>query len=285
MDDLPLRGTVTALPDFCFVDYSVDEVADGDPAVGEPLHPAAALIASFELAGLGDVGRRVVDRVTTAFGPDRTVWGIKSRGGRIHWELYLYNPPRTVPVAPDALAAALSGEVDLVVPASVDDAPDAYSVDLGPDVLVGARVDAVHVYVANSGARAKGGMSYRYDSGGATLENSYYVYEIPHDIEALGRKLAESVHLDTAMLGTAPYAEALSEAPLVHVANKPRCDGLYFSLLRPDVAVAMLPVLGFPSEFVGSIVDLVPRLGGLRFDVGVDVRAGAVVGGALFVPR
>ena len=255
--------------DFCLWPYK-------PPAISGRKRRSLSLLAlSFEICGVAEEGRRVVDALQRSIGPFTTVWGLKWVEGVMRWELYFYDyrrleRERSITRVLDALRP--------IVPCDV--APDEgrpyfmFSLDLTVPMLRGASpLEEVHVYVGNVGSAVSSGICYSATRHGTTLENIYFFFDAAREMDQIVGKMCCSAHLDLADVDVdAILRPELRDCQTIVVANKRLSDGIYFSRIDVDQLRWFLARFDYPQPMVSFVDQRRGELDHLLYDVGFDYR-------------
>jgi len=255
--------------DFCLWPYRPPTLS------GRKLRSIELLNLSFEICGVAESGRRVVEALQRAIGPFTTVYGIKWVDGVMRWELYFYDyrrleRERSITRALDALRP--------IVPCDVT--PDEgrpyfmFSIDLTVAMLRGdSPLEEVHVYVGNVGSSVSSGICYSATKHGTTLENIYFFFDAAREMEQIVGKMCCSAHLDLADVDVdAILWPELRACQTIVVANKRLSDGIYFSRIDVDQLRLVLARFDYPQPIVSFVETHRGELDHLKYDVGFDYR-------------
>ena len=243
----------------------------------EPVNdPTGKWSSSFVLEGVLDAAgagamKGIVRSLGGAIGVDATVWGAKRTREGYSWELYFYDYTRQDPrfcVSRILDVIGRSGPSGL--PPLVDGCPRRhfmFSVDVAPTT----GEEGVHVYFYDVGERMTG-LSYRFDASGWVLENHYAFYDPITDGALLREKVADSPRLGPDVPIERVLVADLLDCRRVCVANKPGCDGVYFSGVTVAQFIRFLETFGHDPAFVAVVRKNEPALDHMLYDVAFDYR-------------
>lgn len=266
----------------------LEYTAAGDPALDFCLWPYKApaapesalrslniLTRSFELCGVAEQGRRVVDVLRSAIGPFATVWGIKWMDGEMRWELYFYDYRR---LERERSAARVMTALEPIIPctATLDEAHPyfMFSIELTAAILTGhAPLDEIHMYVGNVGSAVSSGICYSVTASETTLENFYFFFDADRQMPEIVGKVCCSAYLDLQAVDVDRILwPELRECRTLVVANKRRNDAVYFSRIGVDQLRVFLRRLAYPAGLVEFVERHRTDLAHLQYDVGLDYR-------------
>jgi hypothetical protein len=245
---------------------------------------ADLLLATFDAAGAGDDGRRIVDAVLGEFGAAATVWGAKAtRSGGLGWELYWYDDhPERRSVSYRRGVAALAAAVPFGAPAGLDEALPYVSFSFDVQAEHGRlSVGGATVYVGEAADSGRSvGLSYRVcGPDRLELRNVYQTFDAgrAEELAGLRRAVQRSVHARTGSDWVPPWLDRLPAATVI-LARKPRHDALYFRRSTLEAAVE-LDEFGFlPGPLARDLRSAVADWSHLHVDVGIDYRWERVAG-------
>jgi hypothetical protein len=234
------------------------------------------LEAALDAAG-ADALKEPIRALGGALGLDATVWGAKHTAAGYSWELYFYDYSRADPrFRVDRVLDAIGAVGPTGPPAPPIDAGARrhfmFSVDVSPAFAAADHVAPVHFYFYDVGDRMTG-ISYGYGPSGWALENHYAFYDPRGEMEPLREKVADSPRLGAGNPVEVVLVPQLVDCRRVCVANKPTCDGVYFSGVHLDQFIQFLESFGHPAPFVAALRDQKPALDHMLYDVAFDYRA------------
>jgi hypothetical protein len=235
--------------------------------------PVNLLLHSFERACVLSHGSELVDTLRRGVGPFQTVWGVKWMGGRTAWEFYFYDYKR--------LDRELSLTRVLEVlrpftawPSAIDERVPYFMFSIDIDELFlskGHNLGLIHLYLGNPGSTVSSGISYALTAEHRELENLYYFFQAPRDLEAAANKIACSAHVEVGRVGLDQILwPELRKCHTICVANKRENDTVYFSGVNVNQLLFFLERLAYPPETIGHIRQHRTKLDHLLFDVGFD---------------
>jgi len=236
------------------------------------------LYQSFEHAGIDARACDIVEAIRAAIGPFRTVFGIKLLPGRLAWEFYFYDYERRArQVSISRVLAAIRPFVRCEVRANENLPYFMFSLDLDAELAAGRRdLDVVHMYVGNPGSAVSSGIAYALRPGGTTLENFYFFFDAPAQLDEAAGKIRSSAYFDDTRLDIDEVlVPGLRACQTICVANKQTHDCVYFSGVDVDQLVAFLERLRYPEPIVSFARENRGNLDHLLFDVGFDYRGEA----------
>ncbi|MBS0126831.1 hypothetical protein [Thetidibacter halocola] len=253
--------------DFCLWEYE----AFADPA--GRWRSETILLYSFALEGVEAEGRALLDSMKRAFGPFRTVWGIKEFDGRTSWEFYFYDYGR---IARDRSASALLKALAPLHPCALTPPEDrpyfmfSIAFDAG-QLRRRAPIGEIDFYIGNPGSTVSSGICYVQDETGLRMKNVYFFFDTATQREEAMRKLTTSAHYAEAQVWPAELAwPEMMRCKTVVVANKARNDALYFSRVDTAQLLWFLARTGFRADLREAIARNAARFEHLCFDTGYD---------------
>lgn len=259
--------------DFCKWPYERPAAPRSGALRSEALLYAACATAGFDASMI-----ELIDRVRHVWGRFGTVWGVKWSGSRISVELYFYDYARAA--RPCGIADFQAAMRPLLhVPVAIDETLPyfMFSVELAPETLRSGHVEQIDVYMGNPGSSVSSGVCYGLTAAGFELRNFYFFFDAAHERGAAWDKLTESVFVAnpaTLRRDDLLWQEMVGMQTLV-VANKRRCDSLYFSRITVDQLAHFLERLDFPGPirvFLRKNRDLLAHH---LYDAGWDFRCDA----------
>lgn len=253
--------------DFCLWPYTAPLSPEGK------LRSITLLNHSFDVAGADPRLAGVTQAIRRGFGDFNTVWGVKKRGTELSWEYYFYDY--------DRLERTSSISRFLQVTQPCFDSPLVpregspyfmFSVDLDSALVSRQReLDEINIYIGNVGSDVSSGICYSQTEAGLRLDNLYYFFDAGKQWEEIVAKVACSAHLDLRAFQIAQILwPELVDCQTIVVANKKRCDGVYFSRITVDQLMFFLKRLDYPMALVQFVEKNRDRLDHLLYDVGVD---------------
>lgn len=245
-------------------------------ATADKYRPVNLLLDSFALAGIGPRSLELVDALRAGIGAFQTVWGVKWLGDRLAWEFYFYDYKRldrevSVTRVLEALRpfSRWPAAIDEHVPYFM------FSIDIDAELINGGHtLDVIHLYLGNPGSTVSSGIAYALTPEGRRLENLYYFFQAPRDLEAAANKIACSAFVDVSRikLDRILWPE-LRTCHTICVANKQRNDTVYFSGVNVNQMLFFMERLSYPPEIVRYVREHRSKLDHLLFDVGFDYVA------------
>jgi hypothetical protein len=270
-------------PDDRYFDYCLEPYRPRRAWQGK-LRPETLLWLSLAVGGALDALRAPLGALQECLGRDMTVWGVKWDGARLSWEIYVYDPDKEDSNATLAGIARTLAPWLRFVPHPRESVPyQMVSFDLDATILARGTVEEVNLYLTGSAGHA--GRSYKARAGALELENTYRFLDPRRDIDQVLPLLKASVFVDyasPARLGKVLIPE-LFACKRVRVANKRRCDGVYFSGVAVEQLLFFLRRFAYPPPIVELVERRRESLDHLWFDVGLDLRDGER--GALEYPK
>ena len=233
------------------------------------------LFHSFEYAGVDRRAFDVVDAIRDGIGPFRTVFGIKSRGGRLAWEYYFYDyGRRRREVSITRVLAAVRSHLRCDVPVTESLPYFMFSLDFDDELARGGRpLDVVHMYIGTPGSTVSSGIAYGVRGSGTTLENFYFFFDGRSQRDAAAGKICSSAYFDdTRRPLDDVLIPQLRDCRTICVANKQTHDCVYFSGITVDQLLWFLRRFAYPAAIVGFVAEPRCELDHLLFDVGFDYR-------------
>ena len=262
---------MTPALDFCLWPY--DRPC---PPAPDALDTEALLTAALDVTGAPAGMAEIVEAIRAAWGPHRTVWGMKWADGEPSWEVYFYDYAREGRRL--GVSDFLSATKDLI--ACDLPSPDAvpyfmFSVELTPAVLQGAPLEQIDIYIGNPGSEVSSGICYGQTATGRHLRNFYFFFDAGRQKDAILDKLTESAFLDQDALHIPDLLwPQMSGAQTVVVANKRERDSLYFSRISVDALAHFMARLDFPPALRDWLETRRDRLAHHLYDVGWDYDVG-----------
>ena len=233
------------------------------------------LLHSFEHAAIDKRALDVVDAIRDAIGPFQTVFGVKLIEGKFAWEFYFYDYARrrrNVSIA--RVLKAIAPYMPTTVAPNESLPYFMFSLDLS-DSLVSGRVplDVVHMYVGNPGSTVSSGIAYAVRENATTLENFYFFFDAPTQLQDVAKKVSSSAVFDASALPIETViVPELSKCRTICVANKQTHDCIYFSGVNVDQLLWFLERLRYPPPIVAFVRRHRDMLDHLLFDVGFDYQ-------------
>lgn len=256
------------------VDYCLWAYTPPAPAEGK-LRSINLLNNSLVSEHMGPPASALLAAVREAFGPQRTVWGIKQEEGRICWELYVYDYAR------QQRSRSVTRLLEVIrpwvaSPLSINEARDyfMFSIDLDRAVLdEGQPLGALQMYIGNVGSTVSSGICYEVTPQAVTMKNFYFFFDARTQIREIVDKVRSSAYLDLAHfdIDTVLWPE-LRQCQTIVVANKRHHDGVYFSRITIDQLLFFLRRTGFPAAQIDFVEKHRAELDHLLYDVGIDYR-------------
>ena len=233
------------------------------------------LVAALDAAGAASL-EEPIRALGDAVGRDATVWGAKRTAAGYSWELYFYDYTRSDPrfgLGPVLDALREFGPTGAAVPVEVAARRHfMFSVDVPATAGPEDGAPAVHLYFYDVGERMTG-LSYGYGPTGWVLENHYAFFEPRAEAALLREKVTDSPHFAPHMPVALVLAPGLLDCRRVCVANKPTCDGVYFSGVRVSQFIDFLETWVGDAGLASTIRDEEGALDHMLYDVAFDYRA------------
>ena len=247
----------------------------GDPA--GKWSSSFVLEAALDTAGAGAL-KAPLRALGAALGADATVWGAKHTTDGYAWELYFYDYTRGDPrFGLHALLETLGPVGAPGAPRPAEPSPRRHfmvSVDVTPTFAAVAGTAPVHFYFYDVGDRMTG-LSYRFEPSRWVLENHYAFYDPRTEMTLLAEKVADSPRLGPGLDAARVLVPDLVDCTRVCVANKPTCDGVYFSGVDVRQFIRFLEAFGHDPAFVAIIRAHEHALDHMLYDVAFDYRTTA----------
>ena len=265
--ELSVKGD--ALFDYCLWEYAPVASVEGK------LRSVNLLNNSFASESAAPGAAELVQAVRQAFGPSRTVWGVKQENGRISWELYFYDyarQQRTRSVTQLLKVIRPWVACDLTVSETRD--YFMFSIDLDAALLNGsARMESLDMYIGNVGSTVSSGICYAVTREAVTMKNFYFFFDARTQMREIADKVRSSAYLDLAAfdLDKVLWTE-LRVCQTIVVANKRSQDGIYFSRITIEQLLVFLRRMQFPQVQIDFAERHRSRLDHLLYDVGIDYR-------------
>lgn len=253
--------------DYCLWDFDMPVA----PATGA-LRTSALLYQSFEVAGVTEKMRPVMQAIQKRWGRFNTVWGVKYAAGQMSWEFYFYDYTR------DGRAHGVADFIDATHGLiRCDLAPQdhlpyfMFSVELTAAHLDGAPLDQIDLYMGNPGSTVSSGICYGLRQDGLEMRNFYFFFDAATQGKEITDKITESVHF--------PYRDVdmdqliwpeMTGVKTIVVANKRFRDSIYFSRIRAGQMLGFLERLGFPAAIRDHLRKNLTLFDHHLFDVGWD---------------
>ena len=149
-----------------------------------------------------------------------------------------------------------------------------FSLDLSDAHVSGLTpLDVVHMYVGNPGSAVSSGIAYAVRDNTTTLENFYFFFDAPTQLQDVAKKVASSAVFDASSLPIETViVPELSECRTICVANKQTHDCIYFSGVNVEQLLWFMERLQYPEPIVAFTRRNKNMLDHLLFDVGFDYR-------------
>lgn len=209
-------------------------------------------------------------RLQAGLGLGRTVWGVTHDDAGVSWELYFYRMsqgregevtyPDVVSVLPEfAWESRLIDHPNVAM----------FSVELraeGDHRL--ALSSPVNIYPVASSIRRGSVLAYVSTDEGQRLKNVYINFN--NDREALRCRLSESLFVRAESEIDWLLAEGVQSAADVYWVNKPSSDGLYFSQVDSEHAIAFVGRHRISDSVLEFMQEHQSELDHLKWDLGFD---------------
>lgn len=233
------------------------------------------LFHSFDVMGVHERVFELVQTIREGIGAARTVWGVQQAGEDISWEFYFYDYRRKErkrsitkllnivrPFAPCEIKANENLHYFM------------FSIDIDNDLISGAgNLEEVHMYIGNPGSMVSSGICYALTNKGTRLENFYFFFDAKKHLDDIIAKIACSSFIDTTEVGIDRILwPELRDCKVIVVANKPKCDCIYFSRVNIDQFIFFLKRMNYRKEMILFVEENRPRLAHLLYDVAFDYR-------------
>lgn len=233
------------------------------------------LFHSFDVMGVHERVFELVQTIREGIGASRTVWGVQQAGEDISWEFYFYDYRRKErkrsitkllnivrPFAPCEIKANENLHYFM------------FSIDIDNDLISGAgNLEEVHMYIGNPGSMVSSGICYALTNKGTRLENFYFFFDAKKHLDDIIAKIACSSFIDTTEVGIDRILwPELRDCKVIVVANKPKCDCIYFSRVNIDQFIFFLKRMNYRKEMILFVEENRPRLAHLLYDVAFDYR-------------
>lgn len=233
------------------------------------------LFHSFGVMGVHERVFELVQTIREGLGATRTVWGVQQSGEDISWEFYFYDYRRKErkrsitkllnivrPFAPCEIKANENLHYFM------------FSIDIDNDLISGAgNLEEVHMYIGNPGSMVSSGICYALTNKGTRLENFYFFFDAKKHLDDIIAKIACSSFIDTTEVGIDRILwPELRDCKVIVVANKPKCDCIYFSRVNIDQFIFFLKRMNYRKEMILFVEENRPRLAHLLYDVAFDYR-------------
>ena len=228
------------------------------------------LYESFEAGGAPAEAYRLVDAVRDAIGSFRTVYGVKRTAGRTSWEFYFYDYARQQ--RENAVARVLQALGPWMPSRLVVNEQLPYFM-FSIDVVPGAPLDAVHLYIGNPGSTVSSGIAYALTEQGCALENFYFFFDAGSQLDEVADKVMCSAHIDPSRVALDDILlPALRGCRTICVANKSGHDCIYFSGVDVEQLLYFLDRFDHLQTTRSFVREHRARFDHLLFDVGFDYR-------------
>ena len=264
-----------------YLNYCLWPYEPAAPTEGK-LRALGLLNHSFEMAGLRERGRALIDALRSGIGPFQTVYGVKWADGQLGWEFYFYVYHRIGrEVSITRVVDVLRPFAECAVPIDESIPYFMFWLDIDDSLLRGiSTIDLIHAFIGNPGSAVSSGIPYALAPGGRTLEYLYSFFHAERDLQAAADKVRCSAHVDASRVRIdAILWPELRRCHTICVANKRGNDTAYFSGVEVDQLLFFLERLDYPDEIVQAIRRRPGGLDHLLIDVGFDyvVRRGELV--------
>lgn len=253
--------------DFCLWPYDRPRAPSDDA-----LRTSALLYKSFETANFGPEMGALTEAIRNAFGHFATVWGMKWGTEGPSWEFYFYDYARNARShgISDFLTAT-KGHLNCKLTPDDTLSYFMFSVEVTPSHLRGAPLEQIDIYVGNPGSTVSSGICYGLTDTGYAMRNFYFFFDAINEVQQIHDKLTESIHLPQSGLDLRDLLwPEMDGVETIVVANKKKCDGLYFSRIRAAQLAHFLAKLGFPQDLRDFLAAHHDALDHHLYDVGWD---------------
>ncbi|MEK0427313.1 MAG: hypothetical protein RJB11_3404 [Planctomycetota bacterium] len=216
---------------------------------------------------------QAIEQIQSMHGLFESVYGIKRIGERWSLEVYVYDYERTSRTRSwNGLFGGKSGVLSSSLQVRESTPYFMFSFDLDEQVASrGGSIDTAHLYIGNPGSMVSSGIAYRQDASGLTLENFYFFFDARSQQQEITDKMTESVFWDvkTQRIEELLLAD-LKECDTICLANKPKCDTIYFSGIHIQQLIRFCEWQNYPQSFVEFLLANEFQLDHLKYDVGLD---------------
>lgn len=300
MKKLPRFATLRGLPapdksadTGLLFNYEMTPYAPLQPVGGK--YQSSALLFMSASGGKQGFFRELVRLLQAGTGPDRTVFGVKNRGGKLFWEIYFYifGPAQGGPRRKRAPHPALSIanvrkvlnpliKINPRLPALAVPGRFMWSFEIDDKVIKNRCVDQLHFYSGTSYHRRRLGQSYLASAYGIVKENEYLFYkprrEANHILRSVKKMLAKSGSRispgrifipELAPCDSFCFARKRINGVLPDFPN-----GVYFSGIPLKAFLFFLRRFSFPKKLTDFACSHKDDLDHMLYDVGFDYRLG-----------
>ncbi len=273
--------------------YEMTPYAPLRPVEGK--YQSSALLFVSAMSGKQGFFHELVRLLQTGIGPDRTVFGVKNRDGRLFWEIYFYifgpaqGGPNRKRVPHPALSIANVRKVlnplikiSARLPALAVPGHFMWSFEIDDKVIKSRRVERLHFYSGTSYHRRRFGQSHLASAYGMVKENEYLFYkprkEANHILRLVKKMLLENGSRvppgrifvpELAPCDSFCFARKRIDGALPDFPN-----GVYFSGIPLKAFLFFLRRFSFPKKLTDFACSQRNRLDHMLYDVGFDYRLG-----------
>lgn len=261
-----LRQPDDPFRDFCEWDYTPVTAPDT-----ETLRQSAFLLNALAQTPEGDHLAAVFGRIQDRWGAFNTVWGVKSTGGALSWELYFYDYARIDRRL--GIAALQECLPELVAPglAAADQWPwFMFSVEFDATTVGSAGIASVDLYFDHEGGTISAGLSEVWDGSTRRRKNDYRFYRSFPDRTEILRDLSSLPPLPS------PMQPGRYEEDVFVMARKSHSSAIYFSRVPVWQTLKFAEDTGFSLPLTAALEADAAALAPYLFDLGIDysVQAG-----------
>ena len=241
----------------------------------DKLRSVCLLLETFAYMDILQQGTDRIQSIQDYFGSFKTVWGVKQTETGLSWEYYFYDYARRERLISATDVLRCFGDQIKTLPTIVVDELIPYfmcSVESDLSALIENRVpEAINIYIGNPGSQVSSGLSYVITDDSKTYGSLYSFFNAKTQVADIRAKINCSVfsQLNEKLFGNI-LIPALVDCTTICIANKGKCDTIYFSEINVQQLLYFLRRFDFPLELHRTISELAPRLDHLRFDVGFD---------------
>ncbi|HIK07652.1 MAG TPA: hypothetical protein IGS40_23685 [Trichormus sp. M33_DOE_039] len=234
------------------------------------------LFNSFKIAGIDKQALPIVQSIREEIGLFQTVWGIKWLGNRLVWEFYFYDYQRRERnISMQRVLEAIAPYIRCNVSPKDNFPYFMFSLDIDAELVAGTRpLETIHMYIGNPGSTVSSGIAYAISDHQTQLENFYFFFNTAQQLSDVASKICCSAHVDCQQIDIYQILwTELQNCQTICLANKQKCDTIYFSGINVDQLLIFLTKLGYPTKIIEFVKTNRVKLSHLLYDVGFDYRA------------